>query len=126
MEHFSLQDGESLAREVHRILRAGGCFRVIVPDGELALRRYVDAPQELVERRGNGEGTPMEIVNLYFRQRYEHQFAYDWTTMEKMLLRAGFSTVNRSAFGKSDRCTRVVLDDQKYQWESLYVEAMKS
>jgi len=80
----------------------------------------------LIERRGNGEGTPMEIVNLYFRQRYEHQFAYDWTTMKKMLLRAGFSTVNRAAFGKSDRCTPVVLDDQKYQWESLYVEAMKS
>lgn len=126
MEHFSLQDGERIACEVRRILRLGGCFRVVVPDGELALRRYFEAPQELVQWRGNGEGTPMEIVNLYFRQRYEHQFAYDWRTIEKMLLRAGFSAVNRVAYGKSDRCTRLVLDDQKYAWESLYLEALKS
>jgi predicted SAM-dependent methyltransferase len=125
MEHFSLPDGEKIAREVHRILRSGGCFRVVVPDGELVLRRYLEAPQELVERRGKGEGTPMEIVNLYFRQRYEHQFAYDWLTMEKMLLRAGFCVVNRTAFGKSSQCTQLVLDDEKYEWESLYVEALK-
>jgi predicted SAM-dependent methyltransferase len=126
MEHFGLDDGERISREVHRILRSGGCFRIVVPDGELALRRYFEAPQELVGRRGNGEGTPMEIVNLYFRQRYEHQFAYDWTTMEKMLLSAGFGVVSRTAFGKSDRCTPVVLDDPKYEWESLYVEAVKA
>jgi predicted SAM-dependent methyltransferase len=126
MEHFTLEDGEKIAREVHRILRSGGCFRIVVPDGELALRRYFEAPEELVGRRGNGEGTPMEIVNLYFRQRYEHQFAYDWTTMEKMLLRAGFGLVNRTAFSKSARCSTVVLDDPKYEWESLYVEAVKA
>ena len=126
MEHFSLQDGEKIAHEVHRILRPGGCFRIVVPDGELALRRYFETPQELVQRRGDGKGTPMEIVNLYFRQRYEHQFAYDWETMKKVLLCAGFGAVNRASFGKGDRCPRVVLDDQKYEWESLYVEAMKS
>jgi predicted SAM-dependent methyltransferase len=125
MEHFSLSDGEGIAREVLRILKSGGCFRIVVPDGELVLRRYFEAPHELVEHRSNGESTPMEIVNLYFRQRYEHQFAYDWATMKKMLLRAGFATVNRTTFGKSDRCNRMVLDDQKYEWESLYVEAMK-
>jgi len=126
MEHFSLQNGEKLAREVYRVLRCGGCFRIVVPDGELVLRRYFDAPEDLVERRGNGEGTPMEIVNLYFRQRYEHQFAYDWVTMEKMLLRVGFNDVKRAMFGKSGRCKQVVLDDEKYEWESLYVEALKS
>ena len=68
----------------------------------------------------------MEIVNLYFRQRYEHQFLYDMQTMEKMLLRAGFATVCQSAFGKAGQCSSVVLDDRKYEWESLYVEARKS
>jgi hypothetical protein len=68
----------------------------------------------------------MEIVNLYFRQRYEHQFLYDWPTIEKMLLRAGFAVVGRSAFGQGRHCTSVVQDDEKYEWESLYVEAIKS
>ena len=68
----------------------------------------------------------MEIVNLYFRQRYEHQFLYDWSTMEKMLLGAGFETVCRAAFGQGRHCLPVILDDEKYEWESLYVEAVKS
>jgi predicted SAM-dependent methyltransferase len=125
MEHFSLLDGQTISREVHRVLRPGGCFRIVVPDAELVLRRYLEAPQELVKRRGNGEETPMEIVNLYFRQRYEHQFAYDWLTMEKMLLRAGFDAVHRVAFGMSRECAPIVLDDKKYEPESLYVEALK-
>ena len=125
IEHFSLADGERIAREVHRILRLGGCFRVIVPDAELVLRRYFDAPDEIVARRGTGVETPMEIVNLYFRQRYEHQFVYDWRTIEKMLLRAGFAVVCRSEFGRG-RQSATVIDDEKYEWESLYVEALKS
>jgi predicted SAM-dependent methyltransferase len=125
LEHFSLEEGQRIAREVHRVLRSGCCFRVIVPDAELVLRRYFEAPDEMVAQRGTGVETPMEIVNLYFRQRYEHQFVYDWSTMEKMLLRAGFVAVCRSAFGDGRRGSPVVLDDKKYQWESLYVEARK-
>jgi predicted SAM-dependent methyltransferase len=126
MEHFSLADGEKIAREIHRLLRLGGCFRIIVPDAELVLRRYFDAPDEIVAWRGTGAETPMEIVNLYFRQRYEHQFVYDWPTLKKMLSRAGFAVVYRSAFGRAEQCRAVILDDQKYEWESLYVEALKS
>jgi predicted SAM-dependent methyltransferase len=126
MEHFSLEDGQRLAREVYRILRLGGCFRVVVPDAELLLRRYFDTPDEMVAQRRAGEATPMEIVNLYFRQRYEHQFLYDWSTMEKMLLGAGFETVSRAAFGQGRQCLPAILDDEKYEWESLYVEALKS
>lgn len=126
MEHFSLEDGERLAREVYRILRVGGCFRVVVPDAELVLRRYFDAPTEMVARRCPGEATPMEAVNQYFRQRHEHQFLYDWITMEKMLLRVGFEAVSRSDFRQECHCKLPNLDDEKYQWESLYVEATKS
>jgi predicted SAM-dependent methyltransferase len=126
LEHFSLADGERIAREVHRVLHAGGCFRLVVPDGELVLRRYFEAPEALVNRRGTGVETPMEVVNLCFRQRYEHQFIYDWLTMENMLLRAGFAAVCRSAFGQTSQCPALVLDDQKYEWESLYVDAAKS
>ncbi len=125
MEHFSLEDGEKLAREVYRILRVGGCFRVVVPDAELLLRRYFEAPGEIVKQRSAGAATPMEIVNLYFRQRYEHQFLYDWSTMEKILLRSGFEPVSHSAFGQGRHCVLLILDDKKYEWESLYVEALK-
>lgn len=125
LEHFSEETGLAVAREVLRILRRGGCLRVVVPDAELLMRRYFEAPTELVARRGNGGDTPMEIVNLYFRQRYEHQFLYDWPTMEAMLSRAGFQGVSRVSFGQTRACPDLSLDDPTYEWESLYVEAQK-
>jgi len=125
LEHFSLEEGLRIASDVRRLLRPGGSFRIVVPDGELIMRRYFDAPGELIARRGDGVGTAMEQVNTYFRQRYEHQFIYDWTTMEKILHEAGFDQVVRASFGRS-ACVPIVLDDQKYEWESLYVEARRS
>jgi predicted SAM-dependent methyltransferase len=125
LEHFTLEDGAKIAREVCRILEPGGRFRIVVPDAELVVRHYIDAPKELVAWRGEGDETPMEIVNSFFRQRYEHQFLYDWLTMEKVLLAAGFSKVSRSKWGENVHGFPIVLDDAKYEWESLYVEAVK-
>ena len=40
LEHFSLEDGERIAREVRRVLCPSGGFRVVVPDGALIMRKY--------------------------------------------------------------------------------------
>jgi predicted SAM-dependent methyltransferase len=125
LEHFCLEDGLALAAEVRRVLHPGGCFRVVVPDAELILRRYFDEPNELISQRGSGCETAMEVVNTYFRQRYEHQFLYDWTIMQRTLMRAGFVTVVRASSGAGALCNEIVLDDPKYEWESLYVEAIE-
>jgi predicted SAM-dependent methyltransferase len=123
LEHFSQEDGARLAAEVCRVLRPGGVFRVIVPDAEMILKRYIEAPQALVADRGEGEGTAMEAVNSYFRQRYEHQFMYDWPTLAQTLRRAGFNRVVRSCFRDPNACSPLRIDDEKYARESLYVEA---
>lgn len=126
-EHFSLEDGERLAREALRLLRKGGCLRIVVPDAALLIRRYVDAPEDLVQRRGADRNmTAMEVVNLYFRQRYEHQFLFDWETLNRLLERAGFGRRARTRAGEAVVCPDIALDDEKYAWESLYVEAVKS
>ncbi|MDQ1637038.1 MAG: hypothetical protein QOF62_377 [Pyrinomonadaceae bacterium] len=126
-EHFNPQQGQSLLRECLRVLRPGGCLRLIVPDGEKLLRTYIDNPSELVGRRnGNGEGFAMDAVNSYFRQRYEHQFIYDWQTLEDQLRRAGFAELTRVTYQQGKASKQIAaLDDVKYAWESLYVEAVK-
>jgi hypothetical protein len=67
----------------------------------------------------------MEAVNSYFRQRYEHQFLYDWVTLEKTLKAAGFDDVRRAKFQNGSVSDMAVLDDERYAGESLYIEAFK-
>ena len=67
----------------------------------------------------------MEAVNSYFRQRYEHQIAYDEKLLKYQFLRAGFNQVFRASFGKGKVSQNVIIDDPKYEWESLYLEAIK-
>lgn len=124
VEHFSFVDGQRLCAEVARILKPGGCFRVIVPDAERIMRCYFEEPLELVGRRG-GDMTPMEAVNSYFRQGYEHQFLYDWISLERMLAGAGFGGVARMQPGQTSSSLPIAIDDSKYAWESLYAEAVK-
>jgi predicted SAM-dependent methyltransferase len=126
LEYFTLKEGERLAREIWRVLRPSGCFRVVAPDAALLMRRYFDEPEALVAQRGMvGGETAMEVVNEHFHERYGHQFLYDWTTLEKMVKRAGFQKVARVSYRQGPLCPSIVLDDPKYEWESLYVEAQK-
>jgi predicted SAM-dependent methyltransferase len=124
LEHFSLEDGERVASEIRRVLAPGGRLRVIVPDAEKIIHQYLDDPAALIAYRGEG-GTAMEAVNSFFRQRYEHQFLYDWQTIERMLERAGFARVERLACSEGT-VPELILDDGKYRWESLYVEAIRT
>jgi predicted SAM-dependent methyltransferase len=125
LEHLSEDDGLAVAREMNRILRPGGSARIVVPDAEVVMLRYFEQPAEMVARRGSGTETPMEIVNGYFRQRYEHQFLYDGPTLQALLSRAGFRRVSRVRFREAAICESIAIDDEKYEWESLYIEAQK-
>jgi predicted SAM-dependent methyltransferase len=124
IEHFDLAQGLALLGECFRVLRPGGFLRIIVPDGETILKTYCENPAYLVARRGNGIGFAMDAVNSYFRQRYEHQFIYDWPLLEHQLNSLGFA-VERVNYREGNASRPIMLDDEKYAWESLYAEAVK-
>ncbi len=130
-EHFTFEEGQRMFREIYRALKDGGVARIIVPDAAWVMHSYFNQPDLMIHHRNNGdsnsrcEQTPMEVVNQYFRQRYEHHFLFDFESMEKMLRCAGFSEIKRQTFKSSMMCTDLVLDHPKYKVESLYVEARK-
>lgn len=127
LEHFTLDDGIALLGQCCRVLKPGGTVRFIMPNAEKIMRRYFDAPELLVEKRTPESQTAMEAVNGWFRQRYEHQCLYDWTLSEYAFKQAGFAKVVNSVFGHSQLVpSALIIDDPKYAWESLYIDARKA
>lgn len=127
IEHFSATEIPSLLREAWRIMKPGAALRIIVPDGRWIMETYLNDPASLVKRRfgSPAEGTAMQAVNSFFRQRYEHQFIYDYETIEQVLLSAGFRAAQHLRYGLEGSNKDIILDDIGYEPESLYVEAIK-
>jgi predicted SAM-dependent methyltransferase len=137
LEHLDYkEEAPAFLAECKRVLKVGGVIRIIVPDAEKYLHAYCkEGWEELCQTRplnsehvdfhfGDKYTTKMEVVNAVFRQGFEHKFAYDYTTLELLLNKSGFSSVQRQDFGKS-LMDELCIDLQFRASESLYVEAVK-
>lgn len=122
--------------ECYRVLKPEGVIRLIVPDGEKYLRAYCGGGWEgLTKVRpldssrtdfyfGCKYETAMELINVVFRQGYEHKYTYDYATLAGALRRYGFATVLKQEYGNS-LMPELCLDLVCRATESLYVEARK-
>lgn len=132
IEHLDFQDDvPKVFAEFHRVLQPGGIARVIVPDVERFARAYLANTPEHWQQLGFAEGrlpadmgTPMEMLNHVFHQGGEHCFGWDFTTMEAVLNRAGFTKVMRQSYRQSVD-SELAIDQPNHAPYSLYVEAVK-
>lgn len=122
-EHLPQATGASFLKECRRILKPGGVLRLSVPDGRIYIERYLTDRTWMLKRRGGTLRTPMEVMNVLFRQGLEHQYIYDAETLVLRLQDAGFSSAAAASFG-SGRDPNLLLDQEKRAFESLYVEAV--
>lgn len=136
LEHLEYtHEARKLVREVYRILKSGGVFRVVVPDCGAYFNTYAKDGMKGVEKlRGTIDGkdpwfnvscnTPMELLNIVIRQGVEHKFCYDEETLKLLLQSAGFKDIKAVPHDDGYR-KDLLIDRQDRVSESLRIEGVK-
>ena len=137
LEHVSFQQCVKVAQDFFRILVPGGRLRIIVPDGGLYLDLYQKwkvgdrTPFPYVDPQGQRDleedsrygFTPMMAVNRIFRG-YDHRFAWDFETFERLLSHVGFVAIERSSF-RQGADAMLLIDSEVRRPQSLFLECRR-
>lgn len=135
IEHFveHLETREELPlvlNACHRALAPGGVLRIAVPDAERFIQAYCTGGSSPYGELGLAElpsdlPTKIDVLNHVFHQGHEHRWGYDYVALADRLARAGFTTVERSAFRRSRLPELGAADLSTHERYSLYVEAVR-
>ena len=114
IEHLYYNEAVSTLKEVHRVLMPGGIFRVAVPDLDRCVAEYDSTHPD------NFCSAVFESKQA--RDKNQHHWMYNETSMGKLLHDVGFREVYRCKYqqGKSPDVDKI--DNRP---ESLFMEAVK-
>jgi SAM-dependent methyltransferase len=116
VEHLTLPDFTNFLRESWRVLRPGGVIRIGTPDLGLLARTYLqtgtDVPRlaDVITRHRSrfyaAADASLPLTGAYWlndklRLWGEHQFIYDFETLDLLLRQAGFNDVTGCGYGES-------------------------
>jgi predicted SAM-dependent methyltransferase len=132
VEHLDFREEvPRLFGEIYRVLEIGGVARIIVPDTARFMSAYVHRSADEfaalgwdLQKMPPDIYTTMHIVNHVFHQGGEHQFGWDFETMDFALRRAGFKSIERRQF-RDSADPALAIDREEHKFYSLIVEAIK-
>ena len=134
LEHFERWQAVEILRECRRVLRTGGCIRIVVPDLKKMIGNYNDSKNSprasdefFREVWGFNKDRPSKNIIDKIKTKFirGHGWGYDEKGMEAVLLEAGFQKIKGRKFCEGDVPDIKLLDHKIHQWISLYIEAKK-
>jgi predicted SAM-dependent methyltransferase len=126
LEHLNYHDGMSFLREVYRVMKPGGVFRLILPDAEKLISEYQKGKLGQYDEVNDGcANSVAQIAKLWSLLFAGHNSMYDEETIHDTLEWAGFKKIERMAFRRSlsPQMLRETLD--MFPDLSLFVDAVK-
>ena len=128
-EHLSFEEGLALMRESHRVLAAGGRFRIALPTFKAMFQAYLDADdryfdtlalEDIYPHAPHGTLTRIDHVNYGVYQHGEHRAIYDEPKTIALLKAAGFGDPRPVPFDKG-----IDPDNELRRRYTFYVDAYK-
>lgn len=147
LEHLKKFEAERLLEECFRILKKNGVLRVVVPDLELILKRYLERDKDFfvnslgLKENRNSHTIPLAdiLVGMFYPESYQYKFTglnkiktffvrphlwmYDCESLTNLLKKSGFKTTEKKSFREGNVPDLDVLDI--FPEISLYIEAVK-
>jgi SAM-dependent methyltransferase len=148
IEHVPFEQGLSMLRECHRVLKRGGTLRVATPNAEQiaalltphpseSQQRYVSwaienhVPFALPLKDGDQPYRPAYVLNNFF-WGFGHYFVYDPATLGAALASSGFTEIRFFPPGESDidelrglEKHAALIGEERNQFETMVVQAKK-
>jgi len=106
LEHLKYpKEVTSFLTTCYNLLKPGGVMRIAVPDIEKIIEAYMKNDKEFFEIQSQLHPprctTKLEHLMYALQQDGEHQYGYDFETLQKVLFQAGFDKITKSDFGQS-------------------------
>jgi len=133
LEHLTLDEFRSAIKESYRILKSQGLFRMVLPDLEHSINRYISnqssaAAMEFMEETSLGRKYRARSLMEMIRSRFgnsQHLWMWDYKSLTKELDDCGFVKIRRAQFGDSSEPMFKDVEDSD-RWEGcLGVECRK-
>lgn len=123
IEHVTLEAGRAMLAEAARCLKPGGRIRLVTPDIRTHVEMYLsgDDPMESPAGRhyqsmGLTVEHPIDLVRIPIGSFGHHEgYVYDFETLERELIRAGFHSPMRCELGESDHPDLAGLDNRGHE-----------
>lgn len=102
LEHLTYNELINCLLESHRILKRGGCVRMVIPDFDKMIEDYKN---KIYRQDIKSPGFPDEDYVDYFIGRilyFDHRYLHNFTTLSKILKKTGFDNARVCRPGDSN------------------------
>ena len=134
LEHLSLEDFRSALINTHRILEKGCCFRLVVPDLECSINRYINdlspeaalifMAETLLGREKRNRGVKGLAYDWFGNSM--HLWMWDYKSLVRELGNAGFVSIRRAEYGDAADVMFNEVEQNKRWQHCLGVECKKA